>query len=104
MAGFLSPLFLLGLGAPAAVSQAGYTSVLPVPQLGGSAVTQAGYTSVLPVPQLGGGAVLQAGYIGVIPIINLAGTGPTGNIFFRPIFTPVLQEVYDEVLDNDKCC
>jgi hypothetical protein len=35
--------------------------------------------------------------------------GPDGEVaptitIFRNILVPVLQEVYDEVLDNDKCC
>lgn len=48
MAGFRSPLFILGLSAPA--QQAGYFSVLPVPNL-------AGFGQVAPVRKGSGGSI-----------------------------------------------
>ena len=56
MAGFRGPLFLLGLSAAVAVTQAGYRSALPIPNLAGSTPTT------------------QAGFVGPIPFINLGAT------------------------------
>jgi hypothetical protein len=53
VAGFRGPLFLLGISSAAVATQAGYTSVLPIPFTGGTEVVQ------------------QAGFIGPIPILNL---------------------------------
>ena len=54
MAGFRGPLFLLGLSV--AATQAGYTSVLPIPFTGGTTTaTQAGFVCPIPFINLGAG-------------------------------------------------
>lgn len=60
MAGFLSPLFLFGLSASS--GQAGFRSVLPVPQLAGGGEQQAGFIGPIPILNLGGRAVAEAVY------------------------------------------
>ena len=48
MAGFKSPLFLLGLGATG--QQVGYRNALPIPPFGARAEQQAGFATPLPLP------------------------------------------------------
>lgn len=74
MAGFRGPLFLLGISSPS--GQAGYRSVLPLPNLAGGAAEQAGYRSALPIPNLAGRATVQAGFRSPIPVLRL-GAGAT---------------------------
>ena len=78
MAGFRSPLFLLGLSSGTA--QAGFRGPLPLPPIagGGGVITQAGFRGPLPLPPIAGGipSIAQAGFIGPIPILNLGAGEP----------------------------
>lgn len=66
MAGFNSPLFLLGLSGRS--QQAGFRGPLPLPQVGVEAGQQAGYQNALPLPQFGARSQQQAGYATPIPL------------------------------------
>lgn len=74
MAGFKSPLFLLGLSATG--ETAGFRSPLPVPPVAGGSADQAGFNSPLPVPPIGGGGIETAGFIGPLPVLNLGAGEP----------------------------
>lgn len=59
MAGFRSPLFVLGLGAGAGTTQAGFRGPLPLPPIGGGAgATQAGFIGPIPFLNLGAGEAI----------------------------------------------
>jgi len=70
MAGFRSPLFILGISA-AAVTQSGFRT--PIPPLNiGSVTSQAGF--VTPIPVLNIGSVesqTQAGFVTPIPVLRM---------------------------------
>jgi len=66
-AGFLAPLFLLGLSGGAGV-QGGFITPLPSFPGGGSATVQAGFITPLPSFPGGGNAAIQAGFRTVVPV------------------------------------
>ena len=55
MAGFRSPLYILGLSVSA--RQAGFRTALPLFPAGGSAAVQAGFRTALPLFPAGGGII-----------------------------------------------
>lgn len=63
MAGFRGPLFLLGLSA--STTQAGFRSVLPVPQIAAQStpLTQAGFIGAIPILNLGARATIIEDYV-----------------------------------------
>lgn len=105
MAGFRGPLFLLGLSAESVVTQAGFRSVLPVPQIAAQStpLTQAGFRGPLPVLPIGAVSVVvtQAGFIGAIPILNL-GARATIIEDYVPEGGPSDGAVRQRLLDDDE--
>jgi len=54
MAGFKSPLFILGLGAAAVTAQGGFATPIPALNIGATpAVVQAGFATPIPVLNIG---------------------------------------------------
>jgi len=60
MAGFRSPVFILGLSAVAAATQGGFRTPIPPLNIGtSSAIAQVGFVTPIPVLRMGAPAVLD---------------------------------------------